>query len=106
MDHDPPAKTKWTPLGILMLATGALALIFTGSRDGVMRAYSTAEGKILWEFNTATEFPKTVNGVPGKGGALGGPGGVSVADGMVFVTSGYAILGGAPGNVVLAFGPQ
>src|SRR5438067_13657676 len=27
-DHDPPAKRKWTPLGVLMLATGALTLIF------------------------------------------------------------------------------
>ena len=27
-DHDPPAKRKWTPLGILMVATGALTLIF------------------------------------------------------------------------------
>ena len=31
-DHDPPAKRKWTPLGILMLATGALTLIF-GSQE-------------------------------------------------------------------------
>lgn len=27
-DHDPPAKKKWTPLGILMLASGVLTLIF------------------------------------------------------------------------------
>ena len=27
-DHDPPAPRKWTPLGILMLATGALTIIF------------------------------------------------------------------------------
>ena len=27
-DHDPPAKRKWTPLGILMMATGALTIIF------------------------------------------------------------------------------
>jgi hypothetical protein len=27
-DHDPPAKRKWTPLGILVLLTGALTLIF------------------------------------------------------------------------------
>jgi hypothetical protein len=27
-DHDPPAKRKWTPLGILILATGALTIIF------------------------------------------------------------------------------
>src|SRR3954470_6034757 len=32
-DHDPPAQTKWTPFGILMLATGALTLIFTSSRE-------------------------------------------------------------------------
>ena len=27
-DHDPPAKEKWTPFGILMVASGALMLIF------------------------------------------------------------------------------
>ena len=27
-DHDPPAKRKWAPFGVLMLATGALTLIF------------------------------------------------------------------------------
>jgi hypothetical protein len=27
-DHDPPAQRKWTPLGILVLASGALTLIF------------------------------------------------------------------------------
>jgi transposase len=31
-DHDPPAKKKLTPLGILMVATGALTLIF-GSHE-------------------------------------------------------------------------
>jgi hypothetical protein len=30
-DHDPPAARKWTPLGILVLATGALMLIFGSS---------------------------------------------------------------------------
>jgi hypothetical protein len=28
LDHDPPAKRKWTPLGILIVATGALSLFF------------------------------------------------------------------------------
>jgi transposase len=27
-DHDPPAKRQWSPLGLLVLATGALTLIF------------------------------------------------------------------------------
>jgi transposase len=31
-DHDPPAARRWTPLGILMLATGALTIIF-GNRE-------------------------------------------------------------------------
>jgi hypothetical protein len=31
-DHDPPAKAKLVPFGILMVATGALLLVF-GSRD-------------------------------------------------------------------------
>jgi len=28
LDHDPPPARKWTPLGILVLATGALSLSF------------------------------------------------------------------------------
>jgi hypothetical protein len=31
-DHDPPAKQKWVPFGILMVASGALMLIF-GNRE-------------------------------------------------------------------------
>jgi polyvinyl alcohol dehydrogenase (cytochrome) len=62
----------------------------------------------LWETNTAQEF-QTVNGVPGKGGAINGPGPV-VAAGMLFTNSGYAYLGaigGAlPGNVLLAYGVE
>jgi hypothetical protein len=27
-DHDPPAQRKWTPLGILIMATGVLTIIF------------------------------------------------------------------------------
>lgn len=44
LDHDPPAKEKLTPLGILMLATGALTLIF-GSHD---TSDFWADGLKLW----------------------------------------------------------
>jgi len=68
-----------------------------------MRAYSSADGKIIWEYNAAHDY-KTVNGVAGKGGGINGPGPV-VAGGMLFMNSGYAALGGgSPGNVLLAFG--
>ena len=67
-----------------------------------MRAFSAKDGRILWEYDTAHPFD-TVNGVAGSGGGFGGPG-PTVVDGMLFTGSGYAILGGAPGNVLLAFG--
>jgi polyvinyl alcohol dehydrogenase (cytochrome) len=81
--------------------TAIPGLIFSGSLDGHLRAYSAEEGKVLWDFDTVRDY-QTVNGVPGTGGSLNGPGAV-VAGGMVFVNSGYARLGSIPGNVLLAF---
>ena len=69
----------------------------------MLRAYAAADGRVIWETNTAQEFP-TVNGVPGKGGSINGPGPV-IAGGMLFTNSGYAYIGfGQPGNVLLAYG--
>jgi polyvinyl alcohol dehydrogenase (cytochrome) len=80
-------------------------VVFSGATNGMMRAYSTGDGKILWEYNTARPYT-TVNGVAAKGGSLNGPGPV-IAGGMLFMNSGYAYLGfGAPGNVLLAFGVE
>ena len=78
-------------------------VVFSGATNGVMRAYSTSDGKVLWEYNSVRDYT-TVNGVAAKGGSLNGPGPV-IAGGMLFMNSGYAYLGyGAPGNVLLAFG--
>jgi polyvinyl alcohol dehydrogenase (cytochrome) len=74
---------------------------FSGSVDGHMRAYSAANGSILWDFDTIQEY-QTVNGVPGRGGSIDGPGPV-IGGGMIFVNSGYPTAGGTPGNVLLAF---
>jgi polyvinyl alcohol dehydrogenase (cytochrome) len=76
--------------------------VFSGALDGHLRAYSTTNGKILWDYDTDREF-KTVNGIPGHGGALDVAGPV-VAGGMLFVNSGSAQRNGLPGNVLLAFG--
>ena len=53
----------------------------------MIRAASSRTGQLLWEFDSAREFT-TANGVAAKGGsaASGGP---TVANGMVFVGSGY-----------------
>jgi polyvinyl alcohol dehydrogenase (cytochrome) len=77
-------------------------VVFSGSADGGIRAYSTKDGSILWTFDTNPSFD-TVNQVRANGGSLIGPGPV-VAGGMLFVTSGYGSHNGRGGNVVLAFG--
>ena len=69
--------------------------------DGHLRAYSAADGDVIWDFDTIRSY-QTVNGVEGRGGSLDGPGPV-IAGGMVFANSGYAAAGGKPGNVLLAF---
>ena len=78
-------------------------VVFFGSSTGMFYAYSTTDGKALWQFNTARDStPSTAS--PAKGGNINGAGPV-VAGGMVFITSGYSELGnGARGNVLLAFG--
>jgi polyvinyl alcohol dehydrogenase (cytochrome) len=77
-------------------------VVFSGSFDGALRAYSTATGAVLWSFDTNRSFTP-VNGVPATGASIGGPG-PAVAGGMVFVNSGYGAFQGRPGNVLLAFG--
>jgi polyvinyl alcohol dehydrogenase (cytochrome) len=83
--------------------TAIPGVVFSGSMDGHLRAYSAEEGRILWDFDTVREY-ETVNGVRASGGSISGPGTV-VAGGMVFVNSGYR-SGSMPGNVLLAFAPE
>ncbi len=82
--------------------TAIPGVVFSGSVDGHIRAFNTADGRLLWDFDTIQSF-ETVNGLKAAGGSLDGAGPV-VAGGMVFVNSGYSKNGGLPGNVLLAFG--
>ena len=96
----PGAKPGCSP-GQPAAVTAIPGIVFSGSMDGRLRAYSSESGRVLWEFDTVREF-KTVNGVRASGGSLNGPGPVIVG-GMLFVNSGYARMGVLPGNVLLAF---
>jgi polyvinyl alcohol dehydrogenase (cytochrome) len=58
--------------------------------------------RIVWDVDTAVDYPAAVNGVPARGGSIDGPGPV-VVGGMLYAGSGYAVFGGMPGNVLLAF---
>jgi polyvinyl alcohol dehydrogenase (cytochrome) len=85
--------------------TAIPGFVFSGGWDGVVRALSTADGSVAWEFNTVRDF-ETVNGVAAKGGSMGAAGPV-VAGKMLFVPSGYVgVRQGIPGNVLLAFGEE
>jgi polyvinyl alcohol dehydrogenase (cytochrome) len=75
--------------------------VFSGALNGHFRAYATADGKIIWDFDTATDFD-TVNKVKAKGGSVDASG-PTIANGMVLTNSGYGQFGGKAGNVLLAF---
>jgi polyvinyl alcohol dehydrogenase (cytochrome) len=91
--------------GLGAAPTAIPGVVFQGATDGQLFAVSSADGKRLWQFNTAQDFD-TVNKVKAHGGAINTSGAV-VVDGMVYVSSGYAIVAGASaGNVLLAFGVQ
>jgi hypothetical protein len=67
--------------------TAIPGVVFSGSVDGHLRAYSTASGDVLWDTDTAGEF-KTVNGGVAHGGSMD-VAGVAVVNGVVFANSGY-----------------
>jgi len=85
--------------GAVTLIPGA---VIAGSHDGGLRAYSTTDGSVIWQFDTNKEFP-TVNGVKATGASIDGSP-LIVAGGMIFVNSGYGGIAARPGNVFLAFG--
>jgi polyvinyl alcohol dehydrogenase (cytochrome) len=91
----------WCKAGLYAAASAIPGAVFAGSRDGILRAFSTADGRIIWEYDTKREF-QTINGVPANGGSIGGPP-PTIVGGMVYSGSGYWIGGGAAGNVMLAF---
>ena len=85
-------------------ATAMPGVAFVAGSDGKLHAVSTVDGRILWEYDTARKFD-TVNKVAARGGAIASIG-PSIANGMLFIGSGYAVTGSNSGNVLLAFAAQ
>jgi len=75
--------------------------VFAGSQDGHMRAYSTVDGKLLWDFDTNRDF-QTINGIKAHGGSINSTG-ATIVGGMVYTNAGYSRIPVMPGNVLLAF---
>jgi polyvinyl alcohol dehydrogenase (cytochrome) len=82
-------------------ASSIPGVVFSGTTDGHLRAYSTKDGAILWDVDTAQAI-KTINGGEKKGGTLDGAG-PTIANGMLYTNSGYGRIIGQPGNLLLAF---
>jgi polyvinyl alcohol dehydrogenase (cytochrome) len=81
--------------------TAIPGVVFSGGLDGHLRGYDAETGRIIWDVDTKGSY-ETVNGATARGGSIDGPGPV-VVGGMLYVNSGYAVFGGMPGNVLLAF---
>jgi polyvinyl alcohol dehydrogenase (cytochrome) len=86
--------------GISAAITGIPGAILAPVLDGILRAYDTGDGHLLWQFDSTKEM-MGVNDVQGHGGTLDA-GGVVVSHGMLFFNSGYGGLissGGKGGNL-------
>jgi polyvinyl alcohol dehydrogenase (cytochrome) len=101
----PSPACTWGPEACTHAQAQAVTVIpgvaFSGSMDGHLRAYSTIDGKVMWDYETAKDFP-TVNGIRASGGSLD-QGGATIVNGVVYINSGYGQRNGQPGNVLLAF---
>ncbi|MDH3992941.1 MAG: dehydrogenase, partial [Gammaproteobacteria bacterium] len=89
-------------LSAATLATPELA--FSAGLDGKVRAFDITSGEVLWQTTTAQPFDAD-NGIEGHGGAID-VGGQVIADGWLYVQSGYSMFGQLPGNMLLAYKVQ
>lgn len=88
--------------GVSIAITATPDLVISGGLDGVVRIRDTADGAIIWEYDTKAEV-ETVSGAPSKGGAMAGGAAPVVHDGMLIVNSGYGFSGNMPGNLLMVF---
>jgi polyvinyl alcohol dehydrogenase (cytochrome) len=91
--------------GISAAITTTPDFVLAGGMDGVLRAHSISDGKLLWSYATARTFDAP-GGVAAQGGSFGGAAAPLIANGMIFASSGYGIYQHMPGNVLLAFGKR
>jgi len=92
---------QYCDAGILASIAAIPGAVFAGHMDGRLRAYDSATGNVLWQYDT-TPPAMTLGGATGHGGSIGG-GGPVIYDGMVYENSGYGLYFHMPGNLLVAF---
>jgi len=99
-----PTCTAWSgqcSQGYAAAATAIPGAVFAPGKDGHLRAFAAADGKLIWDYDTAQQVD-TVNGLKGQWGGTLDMGGATVAGGQLFIHSGYGGTAG-PRNLLLAF---
>lgn len=101
---DQAVEMCWS--GHMAAAISTPGLVWLGAMDGQMRALESATGKIVWTYDTAQPI-NVNNGITGHGGSIG-PANATIANGQVYVMSGYARWNERflDGNVLFVFGPE
>lgn len=79
-------------------------VVFAAGVDGVVYALGRGDGKVLARLETAREFT-TLRGTTTRGGGIQGTAGPIVANGRLFVSSGYG-QAQRPGNAFIAYAPR
>jgi polyvinyl alcohol dehydrogenase (cytochrome) len=72
--------------------------VIAPSMDGHIRAFAIKTGEVIWDFDAVRNYT-TTNDIAAKGGSFAATG-ATVADGFLYINSGYSSM---PGNVLLAF---
>lgn len=89
----------WPGLSAAIVA--ANGVVVAGDLAGQIDVYDASNGKVLWRYNTATNFA-TVNKVTANGGSIDAHGPLLVDD-LMLVSSGYSGVGMQGGNAFLVF---
>jgi len=71
-------------------------VLFAGSLDGVLNAFSVTDGRQLWAYDVNRPLTD-INGIEGDGGTIDGAGFIISGDGLV-VNSGYSEIFGGVGR--------
>jgi polyvinyl alcohol dehydrogenase (cytochrome) len=100
----PAGQCSWGQKGCSGVESAAVTaipgVVFSGSQDGHLRAYSAGDGSVLWNFDTGQQY-NAVNGVVAHGGSLGNEGPVAAA-GILYIVSGEGRFTGHRGNALIA----
>ncbi|MEZ4279028.1 MAG: PQQ-binding-like beta-propeller repeat protein [Myxococcota bacterium] len=79
-------------------------VVFAAAVDGVVYALDRSTGAVLWHFDSARAF-ETLLGATTRGGGIQGTAGPMVANGRLFISSGYG-QAQRPGNALIALGVE